>query len=221
MEENAKLDLLSSRPADKLKNIKIMPIKIKVTRKTLIALALLIIVGVGAYYLKANFIAGFVNGKPIFRNEVAKELERRNGQAVLEGLINKTLIEQEAKEKGIVVTPQEIDTDLAEIEKNMKAQNTDMATQLESQHLTVDEFKALLMTNKLLEKLIADKAGVTEEEITKYIEENKDVFPPEAKEEDKRAQVKEFLQNQKVETESQKLFAELRAKAKLNLWVSY
>jgi len=173
------------------------------------------------YYFKGYVVAGVVNGKSISRARVVSELERRSGQQVLEGLVNQTLIDQEAKKRGIVVTRQELEEDVKKIEDNMKSQGSTLETALIQQNLNREQFLVILTTNKKLEKLIADKANVTDEEVTAYLNTNKDSFPEDTDPTALREQIKTFLQQQKVDSESQKLFTELRAAAKVLYWARF
>ena len=55
------------------------------------------------FFAKSIFFAALVNGTPIMRYSVIKELEKQNGKQALESLITKKLILQTAKKKNIEV----------------------------------------------------------------------------------------------------------------------
>ena len=180
-----------------------------------------LVLALALYYFKGYVVAGVVNGKSISRARVVSELERRGGQQVLEGLVNQVLIDQEAKRRGVIVTQQELDEDVKKIEDNMKSQGSTLETALIQQNLDREQFLVILMTNKKLEKLIADKINITDEEVTAYLDANKDSFPEDTDPTVLREQIKTFLQQQKVESESQKLFTELKVAAKVLYWARF
>jgi hypothetical protein len=193
----------------------------KIDYKALFTLIGFLLLVLGLYAIKGYLIPAMVNGKPIFRSQVISELERRNGQQVLESLVNQSLLEQEAKKKGITVSDEEIENDIKQIDDNMKQQGSSVDEALSAQNLDRAEFKKLLHSNKLLEKIIADKVAVTDDEVKSYIETNKATLPTDMAEDQLKTQLKNFLQQQKVETESKKLFEELRKNGKVYFWRIY
>jgi foldase protein PrsA len=185
-----------------------------------------IILGIGAFgalmfFAKGYVIAGVVNGKLISRSKVVSELERRSGQQILEGLINQALIDQEARKRGITVTQQELDEDVKKIEANMQSQGSTLETALAQQNLNREQFMAILLTNKKLEKLIADKVKISDKEVEDYLAANKDSFPKESDQAKLKEQIRTFLEQQKVDSESQNLFNQLRAAAKIQYWAKF
>jgi foldase protein PrsA len=173
------------------------------------------------YYAKGYLIAGVVNGKVITRSKVVSELERRSGQQVLEGLVNQSLIDQEAKKRNIVITQEEIDADIKTIEDNMKAQGSTIEAALAQQNLDRPEFVKILTTNKKIEKMIADKVAVTDAEVDAYLTANKDSFPKDSDQNALKEQVRTYLQQQKIDSESQNLFTQLREQANIRYWARY
>lgn len=195
--------------------------QLKLNYKVLGSVFGVLLLATALYFAKGYVIAGVVNGKPITRAKVAGELERRSGLQVLEGLINQSLIDQEAKKRGITVTKQELDADAKKIEDNMIAQGSTLEVALAQQNLDRQQFMVILMTNKKLEKLIADKVSVSDEEVTAYLDANKDSFPADSDPAALKEQVRTFLQQQKVDGESQNLFTQLRAQAKIRYWATF
>ena len=87
--------------------------------KKLVALAALIILFIILllYFFKGLFIAAIVNGEPITRLSVVKELEKQSGKATLDNLITKKLILQEAKKRNVQVTKADLDSEIKKIEQ--------------------------------------------------------------------------------------------------------
>ena len=63
-----------------------------ISTKTAIIIAVIIILAALVYYYKGLFIAATINGSPITRLAVIKELEKASGKQALDSLITKKLI---------------------------------------------------------------------------------------------------------------------------------
>ena len=83
----------------------IMGIKSKTTVIIGVAAVALLVLG---FMYKGLVVAAWVNGAPISRFQVLGQLEKMSGKNVLDSLITKKLIEDEAKAKGIAVTKDEV-----------------------------------------------------------------------------------------------------------------
>ncbi|MFM7250341.1 MAG: peptidylprolyl isomerase [Planctomycetaceae bacterium] len=64
--------------------------------------------------------AAMVNGAEITREQLAAECLARHGEAVLESIVNKTIIEQGCRAQGIVVTPAEVDAEIDSMAERFK-----------------------------------------------------------------------------------------------------
>ena len=76
------------------------------------------------------------------------------------------------------------------------------------------------MAQKEIEKLLADKINVTDEEVAQYIKDNK-VSIPQGQEATIVDQIKSEMRNQKISTEAQTLITNLKSKAKIQRFVNY
>jgi len=183
----------------------------------LIIIALIII----AFLFKGLFVAALVNGQPISRLSLVAELEKQGGSQVMSSLINQALIMQEANDKNIVVSDEEIDKEVKEIEETLKKQGQDLNTALASQNLAREDFIKQIKLRKIVEKLLEDQVKVTDKEIDDYIEVNQETLPTDLKEDELRTQVREQLRQQKLATKSQELLTNLNKDAKIQYFVNY
>jgi len=78
-----------------------------------------------------------------------------------------------------------------------------------------------LKLRSLVEKLLADKIGVTDAEISDYIAKNKDTLPTNMTEAELRKNVEEQLKQQKLGSASQTWLDQLNKDAKINYFVNY
>ena len=93
----------------------------------------------------------------------------------LEQLIDKTIVEQEAKQAGITVTDEELDFTLKEIKSRYNLDEKEMEKALEKQNMTEESFREQwrfqLLTQKLMESKVKGNIAVTDQEIKEYYQE--------------------------------------------------
>lgn len=182
----------------------------------LITLTVLLIV----FLFKGLFIAALVNGQPISRISIVRNLERRGGKEALDSLINQALIFQEAKKQNVNISDEEVNGTISEIEASLENQGgLDQALLLEG--LTRDDLIKQIRMQKLVEKMLAGRVAVTEAEVNEYIEANNDTLPKDSTPEEINKIVKNQLEQQKLSSEIQIWLADLMQKAKINYFVEY
>ncbi len=164
-----------------------------------------------------------VNGKPLTTFAVLKEMEtvKQNEIAeVVNIMIDKSLILQEAEERNIVITEEEIDAELKKTEDQLKESGQTLDSQLALLGLTREGLRENYKIQKSIEKMIGEVA-VTDEEINKYLEDNKDLIPQDQEEAQVREMVKEQLSQQKLGEKYQTFIAELRNKSDITTFRPY
>ncbi len=181
----------------------------------------IVVLAVLAFFLKGLFVAALVNGQPITRLEVIKELEKQGGKQTLSSLVNQILIFQEAKKKGIEVSQPEIDAQAKIIEEDLKKQGQNLDSALLMQGLTKEDFLMQLKIRGLVEKLLADQIKVTDKEVADYIEANKETLPTDLNEEETKKGVMQQLIQQKLAGKSQEWITAIQKNAKINYFINY
>lgn len=118
-----------------------------------------------------------VNGEGITRDALVHRLIDLGtaGQAQLEEMINEALLFQAAQEKGITASDEEIDARAAGIEEKLASEERFKAY-LADQGVTHEGFRHKLRVKLLVEKLLSEKATVTDEEVKNAYDENKASF---------------------------------------------
>ncbi|MDO8523119.1 MAG: SurA N-terminal domain-containing protein [bacterium] len=190
------------------------------SKKAVIIGVVVVVLGVLVFLYKGLFIAALVNGSPISRFEVLGQLEKTSGKSVLDSLITKKLIEDEAKKKGISVSTDEVKTEISKIEEQVKSQGGTLDAALAQQGMTRADLETQIFVNGKIQKLLADKLNITDDEIAKYITDNK-VEIPKGQEQQFKDNIKSQLSQQKLSAEAQTLIASLKAAAKIKYFVSY
>lgn len=195
--------------------------KNKKKRTTLITLLLLVALAIFVYKNIGLFIVASVNGKPISRISLIKELENQGGKQVLDSLITKQVILGEAAKKKISISDKELSDKIDEIKDNLKKQGTDLESALKYQNQSMKDFKDSIKTRLIVEKLLADKATVTDEEVKEYYDKNKKSFDKAKTFEELKDSIKEQIYQGKLSQEYQKWITDIKSKAKINYFVNF
>lgn len=193
---------------------------LKVKRSYILTL-LGIFVVVAILFLGRNLlVAALVNGQPISRLSVVRELEKQGGKQALDSLVTKQLIIQEARKKNITVSQKEIDDELKAIQTNLEKQGQKLDQVLALQGMTKEQLVEQIKLQKMLEKMVG-KIEVTDKEIDDYLNENKDSLPQDQDDKTLKENIKKSLLQQKLNEKAQALFENLRKSAKINYFVNY
>jgi len=161
------------------------------------ALIGLVVLGIISFFWfnKGLLLAGRINGRLVTSIEFYNKLTKVSGDQTFDAIVRETLIAQEARKKNITASDQEVDGKLAQIEKRLGGkENLDAA--ISQNNTTLEEVRRQLYLQVLLEKILADKINVTDEEVAKYSAENKDLVADMSKEE-----VKDQLKSDKLNQE--------------------
>lgn len=90
----------------------------------------------------------------------------------LEQIIDKTIIEQEAKRIGVVVTDAEVEGTIQEMQSYYNINKKDIEKSMKEQNITEEGFKEQwkfqLMTRRLVQREIKGSIAITDEEIAQY-----------------------------------------------------
>ena len=154
--------LLKQKPVKKLKSKKILwPI-------------IILLLGLGLWFFRDQFIVAMVNGKPITRFKVIRELEKQGANQIVESLVTMELVNQAIKDSGVEVDDEAIADQLAEIEESLTAQGQNLDDLLAMQNLTRADIEKDIRLNLQVDKILADKIQVSDEEIMEYFETNQE-----------------------------------------------
>lgn len=214
--EEIKEEVVSSSEAPESRFNFLKKINLKVLLGIVIVLAVISLL----YIARSLFIAATVNGSPIGRLSVIQRLERDSGREVIDALINKKLVDTEARKNNVDITDQDIDAEVKKIDETIIAQGGTLEEALKSENLTVRELKEQILVQKQAEALLAEKTKVEDSEIDQYITQS-GVTPPAGEEAAYREQVRDQLESQKLSEEFSKLIDRLRSEAKIRYYVNY
>ena len=194
---------------------------VKNIRKILVIALILIVVGGLLFGLaKISFVAS-VNGKLISRMSVIKELEKQNGQKTLDVIVLKTLVDQEAKKKKIVVNQSDIDTEIKKIEASIVSQGLTLDELLQQQGMTKDSLNEEIRIQLELNKLVGNDVAVSDKEVSDYITSQSSQATAGTTQPMTKEQATTQLKQQKLQQKIQTYLADLKAKAKINYFIKY
>lgn len=169
----------------------------------------------GIIFLSKNqLIAATVNGEPITRLELIRDLEKRSGRQALESMVTQKLILQEAAKKKVDVSQKEANDEISKIEKEVSGQGQNLDLLLSQQNLNRAGLAEQIKLQLLLKKMVG-KISVSEKEIADFIEQNKDAIGANAASEDVKKQAQQQLEQQKLNDKIQALIQDLQKKAKI------
>ncbi len=177
---------------------------------------LLLLIAAGVYYFKNYYAVAYVNGTPITRMDLNKEMSKRYGKQTIDVLVNRTIIEQEARKRNITVSDKEVNDEISKIEKSVNAQGQKLDSLLAMQGMDRESFKSQMKLQKMVDKLIGDSVKVSDKEIDDYMTENKIVSEEGDNGAKVKANVKEQLKQQKMNEEFQKWLVEMKKKMKIS-----
>lgn len=195
-------------------------IRIKISKKTAIIIAVVIVVAALAYVYKGLLVAATVDDSPISRFAVISKLEKASGKSLLDSLISEKLIENEVKSKGINVSNEEIEEQIAAIKTQLEAQSTTLEAALKTNSMTMEDLRKEIIFAKNKEKLVADQITVTDDEVAQYIK-NYSITIPKGEEETATAQIRNAIISQKTSEAINTLVDTLKSQASIRYFVNY
>lgn len=179
---------------------------------------ILIIVGILllAIYKKSLFVAAIVNSSPVTNLELQMRLNQQFRTQTLNQLINEKIITQEAAKNQVTVSDADVNQKISEIEGSVGGAQAFDAL-LSQQGQTKQSIRQQIKLQLTIEKLYSKDATVSGEEVSKFIEQNKDQL----KATDSAGQQKEAydaIKNQKLTQIFSQKFQDLRQKAKIQIF---
>ena len=189
-------------------------------RKKNYIIGAVIVAAILIFIFKSLFVVAIVNGSPITRLALIQLLEEQAGKKALDSLVTKTLILQEAQNKHISVSPQEISDEMKKIEDNFKSQGQSFDEILKAQGITRSSLIEQIKLQKIVTKL-AGNITVTDKEVDDYIEKNKDSLSQATDQAKLKDQVKAQLIDQKTQEKIQSLVQNLQGKAKILYFLKF
>lgn len=169
-----------------------------------------------AFYKKDWFVAGMVNGSPITNLELQTRLNQQFRTQTLNQLIDEKIILGEAAKKNVSATEADVNNKISEIETQVGGPQA-LDALLTQQGQDRSSIRQLIKLRLTVEKLYENEATVSAEEVSSFIEQNKEQMQAT----DSAGQEKEaydVIKSQKLSQISAQKFQELKTKAKVQIF---
>jgi hypothetical protein len=166
----------SSVKANPLNKIKQLKPKQGAGQRIMLGLSIGLLIFAVAYFGRSLFVAATVNGKPISRLTLIRQLEQESGNMVMENLITKQLVLQEARRNNININESEIDREIDEIKISIEAQGTTLEDALAIEGKSMQHLRDAIEMDLVIEKLFGSEVNVTQEDARDYFDQNEMFF---------------------------------------------
>jgi hypothetical protein len=192
-------------------------------RKRFMVPVIIVLLAALAYVGLQQLIIASVNGVPVSRLTLIKEMESQGGAQVLESLITKELILQAAKKQSITVSDEEIEEELNKLREQLSSSGQNFDEILAMQGLTMERVNEELRLQKIIEKATIGDLTISDEEVDSYIEQNKSFMPEDQDTADAafRDSIREQLKQQKLSTSMQEWIGKLQSEADIKYFGSF
>ncbi|MFT9486597.1 MAG: peptidylprolyl isomerase [Tepidibacillus sp.] len=118
---------------------------------------------------------GSVNGEPITKEELYDQMVKQYGQETFDYLTTQKIIELESKNQKITISDSDIEKELQKMMESYGGEES-FNQALQMSGITLDEIKENVKINVQLKKLLEPQISISEEEMKKYFDENKESF---------------------------------------------
>jgi hypothetical protein len=135
-------------------------------------------------------VVATVNGHNITRDELIRELVGSSSAEALDRLVQRTLVEQSAKEMGVSVSKEDIELQFKIDKRNLhnelitmpwdKAKEFPIEDIIRARYrMSIDEYKAVVIRQRLLTmRCLLKDADPTEAQLLRFFQEKNDLFQP-------------------------------------------
>src|SRR3989339_448053 len=185
------------------------------TKKRVITFLVIVLVLTGVYFSRSLIFAAWVNGKPVYRYSLVRELEKQGGKQVLASLVEESLISSEAKKSNVTISDSEIETEIKKIEETISGQGISLDEALNLRGMTRKDLEKQINTQKIVEKILASKILLTDQEVKDYFNANKTLFGQNPVFDKVKDQVRAQLFQQKLSEQYNTWITDLKTKAKI------
>ncbi len=142
----------------------------------LILIAVIALTYVGWRVYTANDVVARINNDTITKNELYDYLIKHGGKEVLNELISKKVIEQEAASQKITLTDAEVNDEMKKLINSYGGEDAFNQALASSGGYTMEDVKQDITLNLKIKKLMTPGITITEEEMQTYFDENKATF---------------------------------------------
>lgn len=171
-------------------------------------------------YSKGILAVAFVNGQPITVTEVAKYYRKEKTGNILEKIIAERILEYEAKKRNIQVSVEEVNQEIALMQKEALDNGKTMLQLLKESDQTAEDLEKDVRLKIIVYKILAEDIELSEGEIDKFIRENPELYDTWDKDE-ARERVRKLLIDAKVQNEYETWIRQARAESDVKYFLKF
>lgn len=188
----------------------------KGVNRTAVTIGVIVLLLALLYLFRSAFVVGFVNGQPITKSEFSHQMEKDAGKQAMNEILTKDLIFQEAQKKHITISDAEVNKEMKTIEDTLKKQGQNLDQALTAKGLSRQDLVDQIKIKQIVDKILAPQVKVTDQEVTDYMDKNKDSLPVGQNTDQLKTSIKTRLQQDKLSQKFQDWIAGLQQKAKID-----
>jgi hypothetical protein len=167
------------------------------------------------YFLRSFLVVAFVNGQPITRWALDRQLEKAGGKQILNTKIAEILVMQEAQKQNVNISQERINEEVKKLEDSFQAQGQTLDAVLALQGQDRTEFLRQVELQLAVEEMLGRDIQITDQEIAQYFAQNQSLFEQGATLESEKEQIKKNLFDEKLTEKIQPWLTDLQTKAKI------
>lgn len=212
--------------------IKRIPIAREMTFGTIALLLFLLLGTLGLLFFGNGLVrawqertaAAVVNGETIGKGQLERRLIQSYGEDTVQRMIDEVLALQEGKKQKVTITKDEINSEIAEVEKQIAPEKLDDA--LASRKLTRSDLEHQIIVKLTQDKILLKDFSPSNEAVAEYFNQNKEPLaqavgkkPEEITQDQVRETILEQLKDREVASKYRDWIESLRAQASIVTFV--
>jgi len=151
---------------------------LKIVGIVVLIIASLALIDLGVQYINNDYSVAVVNGNRISKNQWHERLAAAYGPSVASQLIDEEIITMEAKNAGVSVTEEAVDTEIDLIIESIGGQES-FESALIASNISLEELRDQIRMDLLATELLAPNLEYTEENVKEFFDQYSDVIFPE------------------------------------------
>jgi len=158
----------------------------------------------------------FVNGEAVTIADIIYSYNKGGVKGLKNRLLEAKILEIEAKKRNIIITKDEIDSELNRAEEEAILSGLTLKEILDNKDQSLSDYQRELKTRLTIYKILSQSTTMDDDAIDKIMEENKWLYNNEKEAEEVREELRKLLIDTQYQFEYQKIIKEAKADSKVN-----
>ena len=158
----------------------------------------------------------FVNGEAVTIADIIYSYNMGGIKGLKNRLLEAKILEIEAKKRNIIITKDEIDSELKRAEEEAILSGLTLKEILDNKDQSLSDYQRELKTRLTIYKILSQSTTMDDDAIDKIMEENKWLYNNEKEAEEVREELRKLLIDTQYQFEYQKIIKEAKADSKVN-----